>query len=127
MSWTHSTTREYAPDVSNVAVARRWLTDELVTELQVPTDLVANVELVLSELLTNAIKAGASRVSVELKAGSDQILLTVTDDASGRVTLKTPTADAPGGRGLPIVALISSEWGVDTHGAGKKVWASFTT
>ncbi|MFN2562651.1 MAG: ATP-binding protein [Jatrophihabitans sp.] len=127
MSWTHSATREYAPDLSNIAQARRWLTHELAAGLHAPANLVADVELVLSELLTNAIKAGASRVSVELNADSERILLTVADDAAGRVVLRTPTADAPSGRGLPIVELISSAWGVDTRRAGKKVWATFAT
>ncbi|MEH6377689.1 ATP-binding protein [Streptomyces sp. KLMMK] len=82
--------------------------------------------LILSELLTNAVVHG--RVSpgreietrFELEAGALRIRV---DDACER----WPSAraqDAESGRGLPLVAALSTSWGVSNRvGVGKSVWA----
>ena len=77
--------------------------------------------------MTNAIKAGATTVSIELQADPTRVLLAVADDANGSPTRRASSVSAPGGRGLPIVAAVSSDWGVDPRTTGKRVWASLAT
>ncbi|WP_424888590.1 ATP-binding protein [Streptomyces sp. XH2] len=82
--------------------------------------------LVLSELLTNAVVHG--RVSpgreietrFRLEAGALRIRV---DDACKRWPSVGPQSDE-GGRGLPLVAALSTSWGVSNRvGVGKSVWA----
>src|SRR3954470_21910704 len=122
----HRASRRYGPDLSNVAKARAWAMGELREHARADERLLADVELVLSELMTNAIKAGATEVAVALEATGDSVLLSVEDDAAGEVTVRRPNAAAPGGRGLPIVAALSTEWGVERRHPGKRVWASLS-
>ena len=117
----------YDPELSNVARARAWAAAELRGHNQVEGRLVDDVELVLSELMTNAITAGATRVSIELHAHREWVLVSVEDDAGGRVIIRPASPAAPGGRGLPIVAALSTHWGVETRSRGKRVWASVAT
>jgi anti-sigma regulatory factor (Ser/Thr protein kinase) len=127
MTRAHVVSRRYEPDLANVARARAWIVEQLRDHIEGHDRVVPDVELVLSELMTNAIKAGATQVSVELQAHPTRVLVSVEDDAGGRLTIRTPSPTAPGGRGLPIVAALSTEWGVDVQSAGKRVWASLTT
>lgn len=82
--------------------------------------------LVLSELLTNAVVHG--RVSpgreietwFRLEVGALRIRV---DDACERWPSVSPRSDE-GGRGLPLVAELSTSWGVSNRvGVGKSVWA----
>jgi anti-sigma regulatory factor (Ser/Thr protein kinase) len=120
----HVSSSGYDPQLSNVASARAWAAAELRDHNQVEDRLVDDVELVLSELMTNAIQAGATRVSIELHAHPDWVLVSVEDDAGGQVTIRPGSPTAAGGRGLPIVAALSTQWGVEARSRGKRVWAS---
>jgi hypothetical protein len=53
------------------------------------------------------------------------VRLSVHDFSTAEPVLRfTPDVLAPsGGRGLRLVADITSEWGVEATGAGKTVWA----
>jgi anti-sigma regulatory factor (Ser/Thr protein kinase) len=117
----------YEPQLANVARARAWAADELRGHHQVQDRLVSDVELVVSELMTNAITAGATRVSIELRAHPEGVLVSVDDDAGGQLAIRPPSLTIPGGRGLPIVAALSTQWGVETRSPGKRVWASMAT
>jgi hypothetical protein len=97
----HVSSSGYDPQLSNVASARAWAAAELRDHNQVEDRLVDDVELVLSELMTNAIQAGATRVSIELHAHPDWVLVSVEDDAGGQVTIRP---GSPDGRGRPRFA-----------------------
>ncbi len=59
-------------------------------------------------------------------AGGQSVQLRVTDGGSATGPLMRPSA--PGsvdGRGLHIVAGLSSRWGVERDGLGQSVWAEF--
>jgi anti-sigma regulatory factor (Ser/Thr protein kinase) len=79
--------------------------------------------MVTSELVTNAIRAGADLIVLELDANSTGLYIAVTDDAAGEVIARIPRALDTSGRGLHIVAAIAQRWGVDALPAGKRVWA----
>lgn len=118
---------QYEPELSNVARARAWAADQLRDHAQAQDGLVADVELVLSELMTNAITAGASQVFLELRAHPEWVLVSVEDDAGGQLVVRPPSPAGLGGRGLPIVAALSTHWGVEARSPGKRVWASVAT
>jgi len=88
-------------------------------------------ELIVSELLTNALQHGAAPVQLRLGLGNGVLRVEVHDCGSGRPTRRTPSAEDERGRGLSLLhTLISSLDGVlgvvDDHGGpGKTVYAQF--
>jgi sigma-B regulation protein RsbQ len=77
--------------------------------------------LVVSELVTNAVRAGARHCSVELQLAADAIEIVVFDDAPGSPHLMAPDELADHGRGLPIVNALAQRWRVRRLSCGKQV------
>ncbi|TSB22448.1 ATP-binding protein [Streptomyces benahoarensis] len=85
-------------------------------------------ELLLSELVTNAIKARApvmAVVGVRCGVQGDGRLRLEVQDGSGErpVIEECPGEDAECGRGLMLVDALADGWGVERHVIGKTVWA----
>ncbi|KUL35507.1 histidine kinase [Streptomyces regalis] len=79
-------------------------------------------ELVLSELITNAIRYGAEPITVRLLR--DRSLVCEVSDGSGtspRLRRAKPTDE--GGRGLFLVAQFTEHWGTRHTPTGKVIWA----
>lgn len=104
-------------EVSAVADARRDL-DHYLRRRRVPTERRHDARLVLSELISNAIRhapplaAGNLRVSWWLDRSG--IHLEVTDGRGSTEPRQITDAhpESIGGRGLAIVTVLTSSWGV---------------
>lgn len=109
-------------DRAAVSGARRWVTDRA-RKSRLRVD-VGVVELLSSELITNAVRYGGDPVVVSLPRDDRCFTVRVTDagHASPHVVGAHPTA--LGGRGLMLVNLLSSAWGVDRTRASTSVWFS---
>lgn len=85
-------------------------------------------ELVVSELVSNAVRHGEPPVQLRVEGSPEaELTITVSDAGSGRPVLRSPEPGAPGGRGLLLVDAMSERWGVDHDGGGTKVWAVVRT
>ncbi|MBO0820774.1 MAG: ATP-binding protein [Nocardiopsaceae bacterium] len=112
---------------SSVGVARRRLVSDL-CDTGVDEIPVADAELVLSELVSNALRhatplpGGTVKVSWDLSA--ETVLIAVSDGGGDSFpTVSEPTSSSLGGRGLSIVARLSEGWGVRRDETGTTVWA----
>lgn len=86
-----------------------------------------DVELVVSELSTNAMLHAAKSFKVSLHAFEQTLLLEVEDGSRGRPSLLAAQVLDADGRGMAIVSLLSRDWGVDAHrDGGTSVWAEFS-
>lgn len=116
----------FASGPASAAAARRW--SRGVTERWgVPTtgDLVDLVDLVVSELVTNAVVHAGGLVRLALDLDDDSITVSVTDTGTGTVARRRRDTDAPGGRGLQIIEALASGWGARScPDQGKTVWAT---
>jgi len=93
------------------------------------SDYAENIELVTSELVTNAIAHASTRaINLELirLEGPGAIAVIVTDSSPLPPVKLDPTKDAQHGRGLHIVEALSTQWGWTPQGPGKAVFAVFT-
>jgi anti-sigma regulatory factor (Ser/Thr protein kinase)/ABC-type transporter Mla MlaB component len=79
--------------------------------------------LIVSELVTNAVRYGKPPVCVAICADERQVTVGVVDAADERPRRQLPGADAESGRGLLLLSLLSSEHGVRPESPGKVVWA----
>lgn len=106
---------------SNIAALRRVVTDTL--ELWNVASIIDDTVLIVSELVTNAVRYDGPRVGlhVQLRAG---VLRVVVHDGASAPDRPDPAVDeAERGRGLQIVEALARRWGVQPVPNGKNVWA----
>ncbi|MQY40505.1 hypothetical protein SRB17_85380 [Streptomyces sp. RB17] len=88
-------------------------------------DLEFTTELVVSELVTNAIRYG--RPPIRLRLIRDRALLCEVSDAGSTTPhLRRARAFEEGGRGLLLVAQLAAHWGTRHARHGKTVWAELS-
>ena len=108
------------PDAA--ARARRLVRSVLA---QAPAGLVDDAELVVTELVTNALLHGTGPVRLRASYTEPCLLVEVQDHSGQLPVLPARSLDAMTGRGLGLVAAVSSAWGCrPAEGEpGKVVWA----
>ncbi|RXS87563.1 phosphatase [Streptomyces sp. TM32] len=82
-----------------------------------------NVLLVVSELVTNAVRFATGPLTVRLIRAGHGLLCEVGDTGNGRPRLGRGGLFDDGGRGLHIVHRLTTRWGVRWTDTGKVVWA----
>jgi anti-sigma regulatory factor (Ser/Thr protein kinase) len=108
------------PSRSEVARAREFATALL--EEWGETTLIDDVVLAVSELVTNAVLHARTQVDVALRQTPRGLRIEVSDRSPAVPRTRTYGPTAATGRGLHLVAQLSSEWGVDRTTEGKSVW-----
>jgi anti-sigma regulatory factor (Ser/Thr protein kinase) len=91
----------------------------------VPEATVSNVEIAVSELVSNAVEHGVGQIDLELDLAGARLLLRVRDGEASAPVRRTVDEQAVRGRGLLIVEALSTSWGHHADGDGKWVWAEF--
>ncbi|MFG2573932.1 SpoIIE family protein phosphatase [Streptomyces sp. NPDC048481] len=82
-----------------------------------------DVPLLVSELVTNAVRHASGPVTVRLIRAGHGLLCEVGDTGNGRPRLSAGGLLDDGGRGLHIVHRLTARWGVRWTDTGKVVWA----
>ncbi|MFD9030150.1 SpoIIE family protein phosphatase [Streptomyces sp. NPDC059567] len=110
---------ELEADLSLVAHARELVTGRL-SDWQLD-DLSFVTELVVSELVTNAIRYAGGPVGLRLIR--DRVLVCeVSDPSSTQPRLRRARETDEGGRGLFLVAQLTDRWGCRFTRTGKTIW-----
>ena len=112
-SWT------LAPKLTSVREARSVLAEPMKRwDLE---DLIPTTELLVSELVTNAVKY--SRGDVTLRLVNEKALVCEVLDNSGALPrLRQANGEDENGRGLQVVRQLSQRWGARRTATGKVVW-----
>ena len=109
-----------------VRQARSWLST--VARGVVGARRLADLELVLTEVITNAVRHGAPGGAVRVAATPKDAFLCVqvTDEGPGLVPQPGAMAsDEHGGFGLFIVERLTRRWGVTREDRHTRVWFEF--
>ncbi|MEU4208743.1 SpoIIE family protein phosphatase [Streptomyces sp. NPDC026206] len=107
------------PEPRSVARARELARDQL--EAWDLTDLVDTTELLVSELVTNALRYGEGEIRLRLLL--DRTLVCEVWDGGHVQPRRRRARDTDeGGRGLQLVGLLSAAWGSRRTPHGKTVW-----
>jgi anti-sigma regulatory factor (Ser/Thr protein kinase) len=86
--------------------------------------LCDDLVLIVSELVTNAVRYGAPPVRVEVALDDRTVSVAVVDAAPEHPTPRTTDEEAEGGRGLLLIDLLAVAHGVRPDPPGKAVWAA---
>lgn len=102
-------------------------------------EFVRPAQLIVSELVTNAVKASmrcsmlprtgsqagpevpADRVWVDLYRAGDAVVIRIWDASPKPPVMRSPTLDDEGGRGLLLVDVLASSWGYHWPATGGKI------
>ncbi|MFE6689309.1 SpoIIE family protein phosphatase [Streptomyces sp. NPDC057743] len=134
-------------DIALLVARTRLLTPDRIAEWEVPSDPAAvgpirsacmrtleswgldeigfTTELILSELITNAIRYGAQPIRVRL-LHDRALICEVSDGTSASPHLRRATTTDEGGRGLFLVAQFAQRWGTRYTPDGKVIWTEQT-
>jgi anti-sigma regulatory factor (Ser/Thr protein kinase) len=85
-------------------------------------DACETAVLLTSETVTNAFVHGRSEARLAVTARVDGLLVEVGDDNFRPPQLVEQDPDAMSGRGLVILDMLATSWGVSDHRPGKTVW-----
>ncbi|MFD0884348.1 ATP-binding protein [Streptosporangium algeriense] len=112
---------------------REWVTERLSEARAVPADLLDDVRLLTSELVTNAIthtrsRGGAVLIRLGVSRSGDPLLVHVEVVDAGSAEGVCPqvlpcSSDSENGRGLFLLDHLASRWGVAQAHPGTAVWA----
>lgn len=83
-------------------------------------------ELVVSELVTNAIRYGSQPAGLRLIHDADTLICEVSDAGRTAPHLRRARTYDEGGRGLLLIAQLSRRWGCRYTAEGKTIWAELT-
>ena len=107
----------------------RSVTREVLGRLRIGEVARENAELVVSELVTNAVVHGGAgddaHVLLVVMQSGPTLKVKVYDTTPNLGPRPAPTSDAESGRGLVIVDALSDRWGATASTYGKCLWAEF--
>ncbi|MEU3512796.1 SpoIIE family protein phosphatase [Streptomyces longwoodensis] len=111
---------EFPADPAAVAGARAAAADKLAQWGLI--DFQFTVELIVSELVTNAVRYAGGPIGLRLIC--DTILVCeVSDPSNTQPRLRRASLGDEGGRGLFLIAQLSTRWGSRYGQTGKTIWA----
>jgi anti-sigma regulatory factor (Ser/Thr protein kinase) len=115
-----------AAEPRSVAEARTWLSSTAARVIA--TARLPDLQLVISEIVTNAIRHGRPGGEILLAATPkpDYLCVQVTDEGSGFASSPgAMNSDENGGFGLFLVERLTRRWGMTRENGRTRVWFEF--
>jgi anti-sigma regulatory factor (Ser/Thr protein kinase) len=115
----------------SVGLGRHFLRRTL-KRWHLPDDTIDSATLLVSEALTNAVVHACPPVSLVVRSDGDLLVevhdgdptpaLTSVESAGLESLIHNPDLEAENGRGLAMIAMLASRWGITAERDGKTVW-----
>jgi hypothetical protein len=107
------------PVTASTPQARHWVAEQLA---DLPREARDSAVLLVSELVTNAVLHAVTPVVVSVHRFYDRVRVDVADRSPMAPAARSYEVDAVTGRGLSLLELLPSAWGVQPIPDGKIVW-----
>ena len=117
-------TVDLPPEPKSATQARSLTRDYL--QSSCPREAIEIAALLITELVTNAVLHARTPIVVSVESSPGTVFLAVDDKAAGEPVARDYGIDAATGRGIKLVRELSTRWGVDRSGVGKRVWCEIT-
>ncbi|WP_330336061.1 ATP-binding SpoIIE family protein phosphatase [Streptomyces sp. NBC_00557] len=111
------------PARGDTAARSRELASPLLRQWHISDPVRDSALLVISELVTNAVRFGTGPVSLRLVRAGGRLSCEVGDNGNGLPRLRRGELLDDSGRGLHVVHKLTTRWGVRWTETGKAVWA----
>ena len=91
-----------------------------------PAGTVGDATLLVSELVTNAVRHAGGIITVVIDCDDDAVAVAVGDQSTDQPVIRDPGPQEPRGRGMRLVDSLAGHWGCNpaSEGEGKTVWFS---
>ena len=109
------------PPVAGSVPAARHFAVEAITSMGA-ADLASEAELLVSELAANAVLHAGTPMRVSVLRCDHHVRVEVRDDDPNLPRRVTPDPMAQHGRGVMLVDMLASAWGINGNDRGKTVW-----
>lgn len=111
------------PVPQSARAARRYVRSAL-TGLGATEAATTAAELLVSEVVTNAVLHARSAIDVSVATVGDQVEVAVVDGSPAPLLPRSFGVQGTTGRGLRLLASLASSWGVEPRAdaPGKRVW-----
>ena len=115
------------PEPAAVRRARTFVHEHCCPSALIPgtpdcLDVCDTLMLLVSEVVTNAFLHGRSQTRLHVATTATSARVEVSDDNSRHPVIPLQDHDALDGRGMALVALLATRWGVRDEPVGKTVW-----
>jgi anti-sigma regulatory factor (Ser/Thr protein kinase) len=117
--WAVSSTYELPSRPSSARLARRLARGAM---NGCPEPLVETAELLITELISNAVRHAGSPPILRIDVDSGTIRVAVSDSSSETPDVRHTDLEDEGGRGLFLVDSLATSWGCTPTTDGKSVW-----
>ncbi|MBA9050325.1 MULTISPECIES: SpoIIE family protein phosphatase [Streptomyces] len=114
-------TFDFPVEPTSVGQARK-VTSARLTQWRLD-ELSFSAELIVSELVTNAIRHARPPTALRLIRAENRLICAVTDHSSTSPHMRRARLGDEGGRGLFLVAQFAPRWGTRYTADGKVIWA----
>ena len=115
------------PRPGSVGEARRITADQIRAAqdhlgIALSTDLLDNAQLLVSELVTNAVLHARTEIGFSVTIDTDRVKVQVADASSRMPSPRGYDSTASTGKGIALVQALAARWGAHPQGQGKVVW-----
>ncbi|MDK1344928.1 ATP-binding protein [Streptomyces sp. 378] len=113
---------------ASIADARHWVRD-CVEGFGGPLrrhPVIQTAELLVSELITNAIRHGAGPPLIRVTWNGRLLRIAVSDHGDRLPRMHATANTEPGGFGMQLLERLALRWGVTPRHPGKTVWAELS-
>jgi anti-sigma regulatory factor (Ser/Thr protein kinase) len=109
-----------AHNSASLSVARSFVASVLESWDREDPDNI--VPLLTSEIVSNAVRHAAGRITLELVLDEEEVRVEVRDGAPAAPVVRRSNPGGIGGHGLTIVESLARSWGVERYEDHKVVW-----
>ena len=113
------------PTLPESALAARRFATQTLRGWDVPAEVADPAVLLVSELVTNAVRHAPGQVELVLECSAVVLRAAVHDGTRDLPQARRADPSDEGGRGLALVAALATRWGVLHDEPGKQVWFEF--
>jgi anti-sigma regulatory factor (Ser/Thr protein kinase) len=103
------------------AAARKAMRHMLIAWQLTDPDWLDDAELVVSELVTNAVRFGGGCIELSMQSHEGRVILRAADGSSVVPRDRGPGAEGRG-YGIRLIESCGEAWGVEDFHGGKRVW-----